>query len=154
MRLRLITAALLLSLTACQRGDVGPAGPPGPKGDKGDPGEQGLPGIQGIQGAQGPQGPIGGGYYTSRQDLYCRSSMGTTTGTVEADCDNAADLPLTGSCANSEPTALNIATNGLIQNWPGNSILPAAWVCEWSSGGARVNNVPSGRATICCIKHP
>ena len=155
MRFRVLTAALLLSLTACDKGDTGPAGPAGPKGDKGDPGEQGPPGNQGPQGIQGPQGPMGGGYYTSRADIYCKSSVGTTTGIVSVTCDTANDLPLAGSCSVGGTTALNIAQNGRLDTWAGPSTQPAAWDCSWSdASGVRVNNVPTGKAEICCIKHP
>ena len=150
-----MTVALLLSLTACDKGDTGPAGPAGPKGDKGDPGEQGLPGNQGPQGIQGPQGPMGGGYYTSRADIYCKSSIGTTTGTVTVACDTANDLPLTGSCSVGGTTPLILARNGGLSTWSGPSTQAATWDCSWGdSSGVIVNNVPTGKAEICCIKHP
>ena len=156
MRFRVMTAALLLSLTACNKGDPGPTGPAGPKGDKGDQGAQGLPGAQGAQGLPGPQGPIGGGYYTSRADIYCKTSpLGTTTGTVTVACDTANDLPLAGACSVGGTTPLNIAQNGGLNTWAGSSTQPAEWHCSWSDAtGVTVNNVPTGKAEICCIKHP
>ncbi len=152
----LLLITLLVAL-AC-RGDRGLPGPQGQDGAPGIQGLQGPPGPQGPQGVPGPQGiqgPAGGGVYTSRGALYCNSTTGTTTGIVTASCNANKDLPLAGSCENYESTALNIATNGSIAAWPNtNPATPAQWVCQWSSAGVVVNNVPTGKATICCITNP
>ena len=64
----LLTAALVLSLVACQagedglRGERGPTGPQGSKGatgPEGPPGPAGVPGQTGPAGAMGPAGPQG-----------------------------------------------------------------------------------------------
>lgn len=145
----------LVLLVACQEGSRGPVGPQGPEGSAGPQGPAGPQGVAGLQGPQGVQGPIGGGLYTSRDDIYCNTSpIGTTNGNVSAACDTPEDLPLTGSCANHETKALNLSTNGFIENWPGRSTAPASWLCSWSGlDGVVVNVVPTAKASICCIRN-
>lgn len=162
--MRACLVATLTMLAACEgkRGPQGPAGPPGADGTPGTPGApgapgaQGDPGPQGIQGIQGPPGPANGGLYASRADIYYRSSaVGTTTGSVSVSCDANADLPLSGSCTESETTALHLCLEPGISAWSSASpSVPALFRCVWCSGGVVVNNVPTAQAHIVCVKHP
>lgn len=130
------------------RGPVGPAGPQGPQGPAGPQGPQGEPGPPGAQGA------IGGGLYTSREDLYCVRETGTTSGSLSVSCEEVWDLPVSGRCGgsgSSQATVLRINTS---ESWD----IPtgrAAWSCDWAL--AETMTVPSGgfplaQAEICCVR--
>jgi hypothetical protein len=54
-----LIALLLLSFTACKKGDPGAAGPQGPAGPTGTAGANGTNGANGATGPQGPQGIAG-----------------------------------------------------------------------------------------------
>lgn len=159
--MRMITnvfvAVMLSVVTACSStGDAGPQGPQGEQGPKGDKGDRGDAGVQGIPGAQGIQGPMGGGFYVSRDVLYCNTAVGTTSGVVKAACNDVNDLPLTGTCQKPEGPVLNLAVNGSPgSTWPGPSTAAAEWWCEWAdTAGVIVNTLPTAKATICCIAVP
>jgi len=140
------------------RGPVGPTGPQGPKGDTGATGATGSTGPTGPTGPMGPPGAANGGYYTSRNDVYCnvvQMANGPTIFTVSAACNSDQDLPLTGSCASIGGTGnLTLATNGP-ELWEGMNVgNPANWGCGWINSSGQSVNVPGAAATICCIKKP
>lgn len=133
--LRAVATLAACLLVACGEGDAGPEGPAGPTG------------ATGATGATGPSGPAGGGFYTSRRDVYCVNElMGAGSQlSVTAQCANAQDLPLTGGCWSGATPPVGGAPVGWAAADPTS---PAGWECAWSS------NQPSAKATICCVRHP
>jgi hypothetical protein len=147
---RVATLLLLCLLVGCvpasqgPKGDPGLPGPPGPGGDAGSP---------------------GGGFYTSRGNVYCRDQVGPLdagifTGTVTASCDSVADLPLTGTCdgqvlasATTQPlpASFNLPVYWDVPDGTAR-VPPAAWECLWL--GSPPPNQSNGHSRICCIKHP
>ena len=140
-----IAIASLCFLVSCsaQPGPVGPAGP------QGEPGPQG---IQGPTGPTGPQGPIGGGKYTKRNDVYCRTVLATTPAPVPsaravAFCDGVNDLYLAGGCVGE---ALDTR---LTQTEPGADNAQPSHVCTWLSDMPHQLDGGQGfAAKVCCIK--
>lgn len=90
--------------------------------------------------------------YSSRQQVQCNTTTMPTGATqVQAQCTNAEDLPLVGSCSNPGPGGADaiLAVNRPL-SWQGTLPGPAAWECAWTTGANTVN-VPNGQATICCV---
>lgn len=149
-----ITTLVLLSCSSSQ-------GPQGPKGDKGDPGPagpqgpegpRGPQGAQGVQGIQGLQGPPGNGWYMSHSDVYCRTSIGATAlnnWTLSAQCDDAQDLGLTGSCYGQGRADAYV---NISQPFFESSGQLAAWTCVWRFAGATAD-LPNATSQVCCIRH-
>lgn len=154
----LATIILALSSGCSERGPQGESGPPGDTGPKGDTGVQGPKGDKGDKGdvgQTGQMGATGGGLYLIHSDAYCNEVttapiVGTTPQAV-AQCDDADDLGLTGSCSGTNnPDAF------LFENRPNQfSVvgLKAEWRCGWnfraSTTPVALNDI---RATICCIR--
>ena len=172
MRSLIVAAFVVASLSSCSsfqgpKGEPGPAGPTGPAGPEGARGPQGIPGATGptgMPGAEGPPGATGGGLYVSKTGVYCRGASATSD-IVEAKCDTANDLLITGGCeAGNLPSAWMLRTNGPARNiWPGDGTHPAGgvgeapWRCAWTAA----NRTPlpdfansQAKATICCIPVP
>ena len=155
-------AALLLttSLVACSDGSMGPQGPAGPQGPRGEQGLQGGQGERGPPGAlgeQGPPGAQGGGYYTSKSNLYCNRTKGTTVPgpPLIAACNEREDLPIHGSCGGSPwGERVYLAINEGFA-WTALST-PAEWRCDW----ARIDTtgptviLDDLFAEICCVRRP
>jgi hypothetical protein len=152
-----MTKTILLSATlfsiACSS-----SGPQGAKGDKGDPGPAGPVGAQGPQGPQGPiglqgaQGPPGNGWYMSHSDLYCRTAVGANAAnnwTLTAECDDARDLGLTGSCYGQGRADAYVADSHPFFTSTGQT---AKWTCIWSFAGTPVD-LPNATSQVCCILH-
>ena len=142
---RLLAFALTLALCACG----GSAGPEGPQGQQGPAGPQGP---QGLNGADGGTGPAGGGYYTSRNTVYCNTvAMAAGDTFVIASCNNLQDLPLSGGC--SLPYGTLPVTNSIPVYWDsaaaGSSA--AGWLCSWTGTNAAQYGAS---ATICCVSVP
>ena len=159
---RLITFfTLLVALTAaCSSSDgkTGPAGLQGSPGPQGETGPAGPQGPAGQTGAVGPPGPANGGFYTSRDNVYCvTATMPNDAGVtgIGATCNSDRDLPLTGSCASVGGTGnLTLAGNGPVL-WQGMNVgNPASWGCRWVNSAGQSVNVPGAVATICCIRVP
>lgn len=158
-------AAALALLVACSgntgpQGPIGPTGPTGPQGPAGPTGPQGLAGANGPQGPIGPQGPPGpanGGFYTSRDNVYCNTVTGLTAGRsfLTASCSAVADLPLAGSCTAPDDT-VGLAAVSSPQGWHGaTSTAPAEWFCQFAKNGVAISvDYPGASATICCVTHP
>ena len=146
-------AALFVFLILAAGCKDGPGGASGSEGTKGDQGPQGPIGEQGPIGPIGPQGPIGGGIYTSRDNVYCKrvvATVGATALIADARCDSADELPLQGYCDFKYDTEKYLESEGDL-NWQGNNTLAAGWSCLW-----RFHTIsPVARnigANICCIK--
>ena len=159
--MRFATFALLVAVAAAcsgSKGEVGPIGPQGPVGPQGATGATGAQGPAGATGATGPAGAANGGFYTSRNNVYCVVAQmpndSSVTG-ITATCTSDQDLPLTGSCASIGGTPnLTLAGNGPTF-WEGMNVgNPAAWNCDWINSAGQGVNVPGAAATICCIRHP
>lgn len=163
-RLALLSAALLL--TACPAADRGPQGDVGPQGATGATGAQGLAGPQGPTGQQGlpgqpgipgPMGPADAGPYNSHSDVYCKTVTGATVALswqVGAECDSVNDLGLTGSCSGQARPDIYLSINQpSLWGTPGGK---ASWWCGWTAadGGSPVDDLPTVKATICCIRKP
>src|SRR5690606_29575967 len=139
----------------------------GTQGPKGDPGERGPAGPQGPQGPAGPQGPqgeagapgmpgaIGGGLYTSREDLYCVRATGSSPGgALEVRCEDVADLPVSGRCGGSGSSEATVLRVNASENWDVPSG-KAGWRCDWalvSTMTAPAGGFPLAQAEICCVR--
>src|SRR5690606_3698255 len=103
--LRTLLVLPLCLFLACDTSGTGPKGDKGDRGPAGPVGPQGPTGPQGPQGEAGPPGPqgaIGGGLYTSREDLYCvRATGSSAAGDLSVRCEDVADLPISGRCGGS-----------------------------------------------------
>lgn len=150
------------------KGDPGPQGPQGPQGVKGDPGEaQGVPGpqgpagpqgAQGPQGVAGPQGPAGPTGTITKGQVYTISTNwsivpGGGKSEAIAQCDDANDIALTGTCMTQNSNGAAYQGRPFIF-WsgarnPGNT--KSDWVC-----GAESTNGASGAvmATVVCLLVP
>ena len=153
--------SLVVVFAAACDGQKGAAGPTGPQGPQGATGATGATGSQGPTGPTGPVGPPGaanGGFYTSRNDVYCnvvQMATGATIFTVSAICNSDQDLPLTGSCASIGGTGNLTLVVNTPELWAGMNVgNPAGWGCGWINSVGQAVNVPGAAATICCIKHP
>jgi len=151
--------ALVLVAACTEDGKVGPQGPrgePGPEGPPGPQGPQGLPGVQGPVGPQGVVGPQGGGIYTSRDDVYCNTAVGSdNTGTLTASCSAPADLPLSGSCYSAQDNVAVVLTSQPDGWAPASTTISAGWLCVFGKNGIRLNTpFASAAAVICCVRRP
>jgi hypothetical protein len=122
----------------------------------------GAQGGQGTQGTQGIQGiPGAPALYQSRADGYCDtvvSDVDNASLFLIASCRAARDLPLSGSCEQSTFSDAVLFTNqpsGFFTAEPVPTIA-AQWVCGWWRAGSQapVKDLPSARATICCVAVP
>jgi hypothetical protein len=143
----LVSLLSALVLAACDK--TGPQGPQGTEGPQGDPGLVGTTGPQGdpgVVGTVGPPGQRGGGYYTSRNDVYCNyTSMAAGSATnVTAKCSTDYDIAVGGGCLGT------VAAVGSYPSfWSGVNIgNPASWVCSYTS------NQPGAQAWVCCVHVP
>jgi hypothetical protein len=160
-----IAAALICSAIGCS--NTGPQGAQGPQGATGPQGEQGIQGVTGPIGAQGPAGPAGdagpqgppgiqgpanGGIYSKRTQVYCRETVGYTTDAgnplLQVNCDNANDLPLSGSCDGVSDPTISLPFNSPSADWAG--VTAAGWTCGWQFSGA-ATDLPNAAAHICCV---
>lgn len=120
----------------------------------------GAAACTGSTGPAGPSGPTGGGYYTSRADVYCNTnaySLGDTAATITASCSTALDLPLTGACDLSGAAygAVPYLTTNRLQYWAGTGLTqPAEWICGWQDSTRAAFIAPGATVTICCITVP
>jgi hypothetical protein len=157
MKYKALPAAVLLLISACS-GDS-KVGPQGPKGDPGPQGPQGLTGLTGAtgpMGPQGPQGPPGGGFYTSRDNVYCnRATVTDNSSALVVSCTSPADLPLSGSCYSADDTVA-VVTVSEPQAWsPASTVISATWFCAFGKNGVGLSHPFVGAVGfICCIKHP
>jgi len=132
----------------------------GPIGPQGEPGDEGPPGDAGAAGPKGDTGSTGGGYYTSRENVYCNEVIGTTSADafrIAVDCNDANDLYLTGGC-----DRVNAPDSFLYENAPvaidqtTASGFSAGHRCQWvfNPGGSAPSSLPSARGRVCCIQVP
>src|SRR5229473_4851697 len=113
---------------------------------------QGPQGPQGPTGPQGSQGPPGNGWYMSHSDLYCRTAVGANAAnnwTLTAECDDARDLGLTGSCYGQGRADAYVADSHPFFTSTGQT---AKWTCIWSFAGTPVD-LPNATSQVCCILH-
>ncbi len=94
----------------------------------------------------------GGGVYAYKSDVYStRQTFNASSGVVstqEASCQDANDLPLTGTCtAPPSSSAQLISTDAIDWN---DETRPAAWRCAFSNPGSAVNV----EAQILCVRVP
>lgn len=135
-----------LVIAGCEKGPVGPAGPEGLAGPQGDPGLVGSTGPQGDPGLAGTVGPPGGGYYRSRNDVYCNyTAMASGAGaTVTAKCSTDYDIAVGGGCIATVPAVASYPAF-----WSGVNVgNPANWNCGYSA------NQPGAQAWVCCVHVP
>ena len=132
----------------------------GTNGTPGTPGAKGDAGAPGAKGDQGVPGLTGGGYYTSRSNVYCEEAIASAhTGPLSfrASCRSNADLPLSGSCFQSDRDDVVLAAATDFATWhdPAPSA-PAYFVCNWTKAGTGVllSTIPNAVARICCVTHP
>lgn len=146
MRSILITAFIFFAACGSQS--------KGPKGDTGPQGPAGPTGPSGVAGPQGTAGTSNGGLYTSHTDVYCKTATGTTaaSGLLFVDCDDPADLGLSGSCYGQGRADVFIDVSQS-ENWSQPNVA-ARWTCTFNfdSSVTRVA-LPNATARICCIKH-
>lgn len=130
-------------------GDRGPAGPAGPQGPVGPPGPQGE------AGPPGPRGAIGGGLYTSREDLYCvRATGSSAAGDLAVQCEDVADLPISGRCGGSGWSQATVLRVNASEYWD-DPAGKAGWRCDWalvSTMTAPPGGFPLAQAEICCVR--
>ena len=146
MRSILITAFMVLAACGSQnKGAKGDTGAQGPAGPAGSPGAQGAPGTPGAS---------NGGLYTSHTDVYCKTSTGTTaaSGLLFVDCDDPAELGLSGSCYGQGRADVFIDVSQS-ENWSQPNVA-ARWTCAFNFDGSVTRvALPNATARICCIKH-
>lgn len=145
----------VLALSSCR--EQGPAGEPGPAGPPGPEGPAGPPGLRGFTGETGPQGPIGGGRYTSTNDVYCKEATSAEaqvlTGAVSIvlRCDTVGDLGLSGSCSGSGRSDVWLQSSHP-EGWSSPNGRPG-WSCTWEfPQGQTAVALPRVSADLCCIK--
>ena len=138
-------------------GQTGPTGSQGPPGSTGPQGPVGATGPQGPIGPQGPAGPANGGFYTSRDNVYCNTVTGISAGVyfLTARCSAIADLPLTGSCT-APDDRIGLVSESRPDAWHGATSNDAAgWFCSFAKNGLAISVAyPGASATICCVTHP
>ena len=148
------------------RGEAGIQGPVGPAGAKGDTGAQGAAGTAGLmgetgatgqQGLMGVAGAQGGGKYTTRQDVYCRTASNPAivgrNASIEAQCDSIDDLGLIGHCFGVDPFDDNVRLFLAYPTFEA-SAQPARFSCYWGyREGADAGALPQATARVCCIHH-
>lgn len=103
---------------------------------------------------------MGGGYYTSRDDLDCNERLGLLdtdfsgrTGSLSLSCDDANDLPLFAACSGQDDKIF-ISSQGFDSgNWVGAGLAPANWRCAWTWRlGETVVGFGNAHIRLCCIK--
>jgi Collagen triple helix repeat (20 copies) len=119
---------------------IGAVGPAGPQGAPGVTGPQGLQGMPGATGPDGPQGEPGeGGLLRSKEDVYVREcefvSVGVT-GVVlyVCNCDDEADLILSGTCdslAIGDGVPKLVGAGTFQTEDPSAGLLRAGLFCTW-----------------------
>lgn len=147
-RILLLVCAIALSACEGATGAMGPAGPSGPDGGSGP---------------AGPAGTDGGGYYSSRANVYCNTVTNTAgLAVVTAPCNTLTDIPIGGGCSSS-PTVTTVAlVTSQPVAWEAAYVdqVPAYWACAWVSNGAGTSTdgtpviLTGASAKICCVQVP
>lgn len=117
-------------------GATGPTGPQGAPGTPGASGKDGAPGMMGSAGPVGQTGAAGPSGNIPKASIYeVTKSVQSTSGlTVEAACNSAKDILLTGGCY-----ALMSPLHGSAPSIDPTNAAASSWKCAFGWGGVAEN---------------